>query len=108
MIRKVNTMAMITHDEAFHLEMLVRKVFRCSRFGAMGIADADHLEYHPFDAALVTLAPLCTNNRQYDDIDDFIDRYGCYFQFPDEYVYEQHRVESFIEELKSLIDRFYN
>ena len=48
---------MINHSEAFELELIVRRVFDCDRFGVMGIADAGHLERCPYDAAIAVFVP---------------------------------------------------
>lgn len=98
----------INHQDAISLEYIVRSVFNeCSRGGVMGIADADHLERYPLDAALVIFAPLYMNSCSICDIEDFIDRYSCIFNF-DDFEYDSNVVENYIEELKQLINRYYN
>lgn len=97
----------INHDEAVKLEYLIRKVYKCDRFGVMGIADADHLEFHPLDAANVILAPLYLNKTEIAEIDSFVDEQSCIFNFSDDYVYNETAVRKYIEGLNSLVDKYY-
>lgn len=97
---------MINHDEATSLEFIVRKVYNCQRFGVMGIANADHLEAHPMDAAIVVFAPLYRNKESIEEIDSFVDEYSCIFNFPDSYEYNQETVENYIEGLRYLVDKY--
>ena len=101
-------MTMINHDEAIALEFSVRKVFDCERFGVMGIANADHLERYPMDAALVVFAPLYKEQAEIPEIDEFMDKYGCIFHFPDSYTYDKNTVREYIDELRTLIDKYCN
>ena len=48
----------ISHNDAIRLETIVRSVYGCDRAGMGGYIDADHFEGQPFDAALISLAPL--------------------------------------------------
>lgn len=97
----------ISHSEAFELEHLIRKVYNCDRFGVMGIADADHLEYHPLDAANVILAPLYLNQNNISDVENFIDEQSCIFNFSDNYEYNEDTVRKYIDGLSSLVNKYY-
>ena len=46
-------MCKIQHNNAIELERLVRKLFKCDRAGVSGLADADHFESYPLDAAVM-------------------------------------------------------
>ena len=48
----------IEHKYAIELEMLVRKAFKCERFGVSGLANSDHFDYEPFDAAIMIISYL--------------------------------------------------
>lgn len=96
----------INHSEATELEYLIRKVYKCDRFGVMGIADADHLEFHPLDAANVILAPLYLDNTDISEIDSFVDEQSCIFNF-DNYVYNETVVRNYIDGLSSLVNKYY-
>lgn len=98
---------LINHSEAIELEYLVRRVYNCGRHGVMGIADADHLEYHPLDAANVILAPLYLNRTDIPEIDNFIDGQSCIFNFDDNYAYDEKVVRNYIDGLRSLVDKYY-
>lgn len=98
---------LINHSEATELEYLVRRVYNCDRFGVMGIADADHLEYHPLDAANVILAPLYLNRTDIPEIDNFIGEQSCIFNFDDNYVYNENTVRNYIDGLRALVDNYY-
>lgn len=97
----------INHSEAMELEYLIRKVYKCDRFGVMGIADADHLEFHPLDAANVILAPLYLNKTDIPEIDSFVDEQSCIFNFSDDYVYNETTVRKYIDGLSSLVGKYY-
>lgn len=99
-------MGIINHDEAFSLEMIVRGVYKCDRYGVMGVANADHLELSPMDAVLVVFAPLYKNEKEIIEIDDFVDRYNCIFNFPDDYEYNKETVADFIKEFRSLVEKY--
>lgn len=83
------------------MEHIVRAVFGCDRFGVMGIADADHLERLPFDAATAIFSPLYKDREEIPEIDDFVDHYNCYFTF-DDYIYDENKVKQYIDELRKL------
>lgn len=100
-------MGMINHNEATSLEFIVRRVYNCERFGVMGIADADHLERNPLDAAIVIFAPLYREQREIEEIDAFMDRYSCVFNFPEDYTYNEETVANYIEGLRNLVDRYF-
>lgn len=51
----------ITHSDALYIEAIARKVHNCDRFGMAGIIDADHFENNPFDATIISLAPIWKN-----------------------------------------------
>ena len=95
----------ISHAEATALEYIVRSVFNCERFGVMGVANADHLERCPLDAAMVVFAPLYKNKAEISEIDEFMDQNICYFSF-DDYEYEEEKVEKYIEELRKLVKKY--
>lgn len=61
----------ISHDQAIHLEHIVRGVFSCDRGEMGGYIDADHFEPQPFDAALIALAPLWQKG-DFHEIEDFL------------------------------------
>lgn len=96
---------MINHNEAFELEHIVRRVFNCDRFGVMGIADADHLERCPYDAAIAVFAPLYKTHKEIEDIEQFMDDFACYFTFSD-YQYSEEKVREYIDGLKKLVDKY--
>lgn len=96
----------ISHAEATALEYIVRSVFNCERFGVMGVADADHLERCPLDAAMVVFAPLYKNKTEISEIEEFMDRNICQFSF-DDYEYDEKKVEKYIEELRKLVKKYY-
>ena len=96
---------MIKHSEAFELEHIVRRVFNCDRFGVMGIADADHLERCPFDAAIVVFAPLYKINNEIEEIEQFMDEFSCYFTFSD-YQYSEEKVREYSDGLKNLVEKY--
>lgn len=97
---------MITHDEATRLEYIIRDVFNCDRFDVMGIANADHLERWPMDAAIVVFAPLYKEQRRIPEIDTFVDEFSCIFNFPEDYTYDKDTVDRYIETLKKLTKKY--
>lgn len=96
---------MINYNEAFELELIVRHAYGCRKGGVMGIADANHLERCPLDAALVVFAPLYKDVEEIEEIDQFIDKYVCYFTFSD-YKYAEEKIKSYIEELRRLVNKY--
>lgn len=100
-------MGMINHREAISLEHIVRRVYNCERFGVMGVANSDHLERHPMDAAIVIFAPLYQEQKVIEDIDSFIDEYSCIFNFHEDYEYNEQTVNNYIEGLRRLVDKYF-
>lgn len=98
---------LINHDEAIELEYIIRRVYKCDRFGVMGIANADRLEHHPLDAANVILAPLYFDKSDLTDVENFMDTYSSLFNFYDYYEYDKDKVRSYIDGLKKLVDKYY-
>ena len=101
-------MRMINHDEAISLECIIRNVYNCDRFGVMGIANADHLERNPMDAAIVIFAPLYLKQKEIEEINSFVDEYGCIFNFPNDYKYNKETVDNYIDGLRKLASKYYN
>lgn len=95
----------ISHNDAFVLEHIVRAVFNCDRFGVMGIADADHLERLPLDAATAVFSSLYKDKTEIREIDEFMDHYNCYFTF-DDYRYDEKEVKQYIDGLRELVKKY--
>lgn len=103
-------MIRITHDEACDLEILVRNVYGCDRFGIMGLADADYFEVNPLHAAILIFAPKFRHSRwsrkEIPDITEFLSRYDDYFTCDDN-EYDAEIVDRYISELEGLIRKYY-
>ena len=97
----------IDHGQAISLEHIVRNVFNCDRFGLSGLADADHLSHHPFDAATIIISALyatgrVTNQREFEE---FICRYSDVFDYPEENLNDTI-LEQYIDDLRSIANQY--
>lgn len=88
----------ISHDDALDLEILVRKVHNCERFGMGMYIDADHFETNPFDAALIALSPIWKTLPK-ETVEDFLYRWDCSLWKEDD-----ANINEFIEELNELVN----
>ncbi len=97
----------ISHNQAIELECLVRKLYGCDRTGVSGLADADHFESRPMDAAVMVVSFIHAKGLQYSETeyDAFLSQYDTFFNHPDEYNAEIE-VENYINELCKIIDKY--
>ena len=65
------------HDYAFQIEVTVRAIFNCNRYGIGGIADADFIERQPFIAIVMVLGNFYNKiDISYKDkLDNFFQKY---------------------------------
>lgn len=105
----------ISHSEAFRIEHIVRKAFGCDRHGVANIANADHLEVHPMDAAIALVAPLYINHTatpdELQEIEHFIDSYQVFFDAKsnDEDIEDYDcSIDDFIDGLNRITDTYYS
>lgn len=100
-------MRFISHNDAIRLEFIVRGVYQCERSGVMGIANADHLESNPMDAAIVVFAPLYKEYiSDLSEIDNFMDKFSSIFNYPEDYEYDESVVKEYISGLEELISKY--
>lgn len=97
----------ITHNEAIELEYQVRKLYGCDRAGISGLADADHFESHPIDAAIIVVSYIHAKGLQYSETeyDEFLCKYDTIFSYPDENN-AKDEVENYIDELSQIVDKY--
>ena len=97
----------VSHGDAISLERIVRQVYNCDRFGVGGLANADTLERSPMLAAYAALAPLYLKNKKIADVDAFLDRYACIYEFENDEPPTDEDTERFIDELDNLVGKYY-
>lgn len=100
-------MIKISHSDAIELEYLVRRVYDCDRGGVSGLADADHFEHNPLDAAKLIIAYIHANKLQNSETqyDEFLHDFEVYFEYPEENGGTEE-VKRYIKELAKLVDTF--
>lgn len=90
----------IDRSSALELEMIVRKVYSCERFGMGGYINSDHFSSEPFDAALIALSPLWQN----DDstlVEDFLFKWEHAFRNDSQSTCD---IKAYIQELGTIVD----
>ena len=97
---------LISGDNALALEYLVRRVYDCERGGVMNVAEADKLKKHPMLAPTVIFAPLYLKQKNWDDIDAFMEKY-CDFYYCEADEISKDFVKSFINDLEALVNKYY-
>lgn len=67
-------------DYSVSVELVLRKVFSCERFGFGGIVDADFIQCHPYMMMVCGLAYLAPNSspEKITIIEKFIDDFSSY------------------------------
>ena len=97
----------VTHSEAIELEYQVRRLFRCDRAGVSGLADADHFESRPLDAAIMVVSYINAKELHYSETeyDEFLWKYDAIFKYPDENDAKNEEKNN-INELSSIIDKY--
>lgn len=70
----------INHNDAIALEYQVRKLFNCDRTGVSGLADADHFESRPMDAAIMVVSYIHAKGLQFSETeyDEFLSKYDIF------------------------------
>ena len=97
----------ITHSDAIELEHQVRRLYGCDRAGVSGMADADHLESRPMDAAVMIVSYIHAKGLQFceTEYDEFLSNYDTIFRYPDEND-AKNKVRDYIDELSDIVDRY--
>lgn len=96
-----------SHQKAVEIENIVRKVFDFNDKKPISMADADVIEKCPIIAPIAVFAPLYMQNKNYEDIDDFIAKYVKKFLFSSNTV-ENSDMKNFIDELNALVKKYYD
>lgn len=97
----------IEHKYAIELEMLVRKAFKCERFGVSGLANSDHFDYEPFDAAIMIISYLYAKDLidSHSQFETFIDKYDTIFKYLEENN-ANSEVENYINDLANIVEKY--
>lgn len=97
----------VTHNEAIELEHQVRRLYGCDRAGVSGLADADHFESRPMDAAIMVVSYIHAKGLHYSETeyDEFLSKYDTIFRYPDEND-AKNEVENYISELSEIVDKY--
>lgn len=90
----------ITHSDAHYIETIVRKVHNCDRFGMAGLIDADHFENNPFDATIISLAPIWKNIPEV-TLRNFVNKW---WLFKDEI--SELNIEEYKKEISEIVNRY--
>ena len=97
----------INHGDALQLENLVRGLFGCDRTGVSGLADADHFESRPMDAAIMVIAYIHAKKLQDSETqyDEFLSKYDTIFTYPDENN-ARDEVQNYIDDLAKIVEKY--
>mgnify|MGYP000416198212 CR=1 FL=1 len=97
----------INHNDAIALEYQVRKLFNCDRTGVSGLADADHFESRPMDAAIMVVSYIHAKGLQFSETeyDEFLSKYDIIFSYPEENDAE-NEVSNYIAELSDIVKKY--
>ena len=93
-------MSIIAHNDGADLELTVRGVYGVARFDMGGVINSDYFAKHPFDAALLALAPFYYNGICVDKISAFLQEY--YLSY--DYVEEIENIDEFTQQFKDELD----
>lgn len=97
----------LNHNSAVELEYQICRLYRCSRGGVSGLADADHFESNPMCAAYMVISYIYANGLEIDNYkyDYFICTYENIFNHSDEYNM-QLEVSHYINEISHIVDQY--
>lgn len=74
---KQNEQVMLSQGKAVSIELVLRSVFNCDRYGFGGQIDSDRIRQHPFLSMTQGLAVLYERNpEKRKDIDEFIENFS--------------------------------
>ena len=97
----------VSHNEAIRLEHQVRRLYKCDRAGVSGMADADHLESQPMDAAIMIISYIHAKGLQNSETeyDEFLCKYAAIFRYSDENN-ANDEINNYINELREIVDKY--
>lgn len=96
-------MSLIKHGDGVSLEFTVRGVYNAERFDMGGIINSDYFDKHPYEAALLALAPFYYNGICTQEISDFLQEYSLSFDYPEEIENMDDFSQEFIDKLDTLV-----
>ena len=97
----------LNHDDAVELEYQICRLYKCSRGGVSGLADADHFEGNPMCAAYMVISYIYSKGLAIDNyqFDQFICTYENIFDHSDEFNMELE-VSRYIDELSDIVSQY--
>ncbi len=97
----------ITHNEAKELEDQVRRLYGCDRFGVSGLANVDHFESSPMDAAIMVISYIHAKGLHCSEIQyaDFLSKYDTIFRYSNEND-AKYEVKNYINELSEIVNKY--
>ena len=106
-------MLRIPENYPYELEILVRKVYGCERFGLARLADADYLGKNPYHAALLIFAPKLYElekvhtEESVQPIIDLLEKYEVFLDNKVE-IFNKELVDEYVKDLRKLIKDYYH
>ena len=98
-------MSVIKHDDGISLEFTVRGVYNAERFDMGGIINSDYFDKHPYEAALLALAPFYYKGICMEEISVFLEEYSLSFDYPEEIDNMDEFSQEFIDKLEALVKK---
>lgn len=98
-------MSVIKHGDGVSLEFTVRGVYNVNRFDMGGIINSDYFDKHPYEAALLALAPFYYNGICKEEISAFLEEYSLAFDYPEEIENMNEFSREFIDKLDALVKK---
>ena len=96
-------MSVIKHGDGVSLEFTVRGVYDAERFDMGGIINSDYFDKHPYEAALLALAPFYYKGICIEEISAFLEKYSLSFDYPEDIENMDEFSQQYIDELDNLV-----
>lgn len=97
-------MSIITHKDGVSLEFTVRNVYNAERFDMGGVINSDYFDKHPFDAALLALAPFYYKGICVNKINNFLQEYYLSYDCVEEIENIDEFTQQFTDKLDALVN----
>lgn len=100
-------MSQIDHGTAIRLEHIVRRAFNhCDRFDLSGLANSDHFDNRPLDAALMVISAIYATGRTENQqkFSDFLYESECTFEVDEP---EEEAIERYVDTLSDIVSRYF-
>lgn len=100
-------MSKIDHGTAITIERIVRRAFNhCDRCELSGLANSDHFDSRPLDAAIMIISAIYATGKveNQQEFSDFLYESECTFEVDEP---EEEAIERYVDTLSTIVSRYF-